>query len=119
MDAQAAPVVAPAPARASAPPSSEDSQTLAAPDTSGPSGGAWRELQEVRCHLTAEVSAAGFTVRDLLLLQKGTVVSSNQSARAIRATQSRIAVCVNGSRIALGQFEVIEKRLGVRLTEIV
>ena len=107
-----------APARAGAPQAPEGSQSSGAPDVSSPSGGTWRELQEVRCRLTAEVSAAGFTVRDLLLLQKGTVVSTNQSARATQATRASIAVCVNGSRIALGQFEVIEKRLGVRLTEI-
>ena len=111
-----------APARANVSQATDASQTsgsLDASGASGPSGGTWGEIQGIRCQLTAEVSAAGFTVRDLLLLQKGTVVSTNQLARATRATQASIAVCVNGSRIALGQLEVIEKRLGVRLTEIV
>jgi flagellar motor switch/type III secretory pathway protein FliN len=81
----------------------------AAPD---PSDAAWREIQDVRCRLTAELSVHGFTVRDLLLLQKGSVVNTNQSTRA------RISVRANGSLLALAEFEVVETRLGIRWTEI-
>jgi flagellar motor switch/type III secretory pathway protein FliN len=82
------------------------------PESSDPSDAAWREIQEVRCRLTAELSARGFTVRDLLLLQKDTVVNSNQSTRA------RISLRANGSLLGLAEFEVVENRLGVRWTEI-
>ncbi len=82
-------------------------------DASGASDAAWREIQEVRCLLTAELSARGFTVRDLLLMQKGSVVTTKQSTRA------RISVRAGGSLIALAEFEVMDKNLGVRFTEIV
>ena len=82
-------------------------------DERGSSDAEWREIEEVRCRLTAELSVNGFTVRDLLLLQKGSVVNSRQSTRA------RITVRANGSAIALAEFEVLDNRLGVRLAEIV
>jgi len=110
MPAQAA---LPAHAEAPALPAHRDTPALPeAPETAGPSEAAWREIQEVRCRVTAELALCGFTVRNLLLLQKGSVVNTNQSTRA------RITVRAGGSLIALAEFEVVDKHLGVRLTEI-
>jgi len=84
----------------------------ASPAPAKASDAAWRQIQEVRCRVTAELSVNGFTVRDLLLLQKGTLVNTKQPTRA------RIAVRANGSFIALAEFEVIRGHLGVRFTEL-
>jgi len=76
------------------------------------SDAAWHEIREVRCRLTAELSVQGFTARDLLLLQKGSLVGSKQTTRA------RITVRANGAFLALAEFEVIGGHRGVRFTEI-
>jgi flagellar motor switch/type III secretory pathway protein FliN len=85
---------------------------LALPPAAEVSEAAWQMVQEVRCLVTAELSVHGFTVRDLLLLQKGSLVSTKQPTRA------RIAVRANGSFIASAEFEVFGEHLGIRLTEV-
>ena len=77
-----------------------------------PPDAAWQQIQEVRCRITAELSVRGFTVRDLLLLQTGSLVNTKQPTRA------RITLRAGGSFIALAEFEVIDGRLGVRFTEL-
>jgi flagellar motor switch/type III secretory pathway protein FliN len=72
----------------------------------------WQDVQDVPCLLAAEISVSGFTVRDLLLLQVGSVVNSKQ------LTRGRVALRANGSFIAWTQFEVLDGRLGVRITDL-
>lgn len=72
----------------------------------------WHKIQNVRCSIVAEMDVRGFTVRDLLLLQPGSVVNTRQSVRG------RIALLANGSFIAWGEFDVVSDRLGVRFTEL-
>jgi flagellar motor switch/type III secretory pathway protein FliN len=72
----------------------------------------WREIQDVPCLLAAEIPVQGFVVRDLLLLQPGSLVNSKQ------LTHERVGLQANGSLIAWGEFEVADKRLGVRLTDL-
>jgi flagellar motor switch/type III secretory pathway protein FliN len=85
---------------------------LALPPAEEVSEAAWQKVQDVRCGLTAELSVRGFTVRDLLLLQNGSLVSTKQPTRA------RISVRANGSFMALAEFEVFGTHLGIRLTEV-
>jgi flagellar motor switch/type III secretory pathway protein FliN len=72
----------------------------------------WEEIEEVPCSLSAQIPVTGFRVRDLLLLQAGSVVNSKQS------TGDRVGLHANGSFIAWTEFEVINGRLGVRFTDL-
>lgn len=72
----------------------------------------WKEIQDVPCRLAAEIPVSGFTVRDLLLLQSGSLVNSKQS------TRGRVGLHANGSFIAWVEFEVPNAQLGVRLTDL-
>jgi flagellar motor switch/type III secretory pathway protein FliN len=76
------------------------------------SGSGWERIQEAPCTLVAEIPVQGFTVRDLLLLQAGYLVNSKQS------TSAKIAVRASGSFLAWAQFEAVNGRLGVRLTDL-
>ncbi len=75
-------------------------------------GVSWQQIQDVTCSLAAEIPVGGFSVRDLLLLQVGSMVNSK------RSTCESVAVRVNGSLLAWAEFEVSNNRLGVRLTEL-
>jgi flagellar motor switch/type III secretory pathway protein FliN len=83
-----------------------------APELAEASASGWQEIQEVPCWLTAQIPVAGFKVRDLLLLKPGSVVNSKQS------TSSRVELQANGSFLAWAEFETIDGRLGVRLTDL-
>jgi len=72
----------------------------------------WQEIQEVPCGLSAQIPVSGFRVRDLLLLQPGSVVNSKQ------LTGGRVGIHANGSFIAWAEFEVMNGRLGVRFTDL-
>lgn len=64
------------------------------------------------CFATTEVSVPRFTVKDLLNLRIGTVVQ----------TASRVAdevpIRLNKVLLGRGQFEVVENRLAIRITEL-
>jgi len=75
-------------------------------------GVGWQEIQDVPCWLAAEIPVFGFAVRDLLLLQTGSVVNSKQS------TRGRVGLHANGSFTAWAEFEVVDGRLGVRITDL-
>ena len=82
------------------------------PEQAEAAGVSWQQIQDVPCSLAAEISVSGFSVRDLLLLQAGSVVNSNQ------LTRGRVAVRANGSFLAWAEFEVSSDRLAVRLTDL-
>jgi flagellar motor switch/type III secretory pathway protein FliN len=85
---------------------------LPVPDRTEAAGIGWQDVQDVSCLLAAEIPVRGFAVRDLLLLQAGTVVNSKEKARG------RVGLHVNGSFIAWAELEVINGRLGIRLTDL-
>ena len=72
----------------------------------------WQEIQDVPCGLSAQIPVSGFKVRDLLLLQAGSVVNSKQ------LTGGRVGIHANGRFIAWAELEVISGRLGVRFTDL-
>jgi flagellar motor switch/type III secretory pathway protein FliN len=82
------------------------------PEQTEAAGVSWQQIQDVPCSLAAEVPVSGFTVRELLILQVGSVVNSKQS------TRGRVAVRANGSLLAWGEFEASSYRLAVRLTDL-
>ena len=85
---------------------------LIAPQHTEAAGLSWNEIQEVPCRLAAEIPVRGFAVRDLLLLQVGSLVNSKQ------LTRERVGLHANGSFIAWAEFEVTNGRLEVRLTDL-
>jgi flagellar motor switch/type III secretory pathway protein FliN len=81
-------------------------------DHSEPVATGWGAIQDVPCRLSAQISVGGFKVRDLLLLQAGSVVNSRQ------LTGSRVGLQANGSFLAWGEFEVLNGHLAVRFTDL-
>jgi len=63
------------------------------------------------CSATAEIAVPGFTVGDLLRLREGTIVQTPS------AVANSVPVRVNNITLGSGQFEVVEDRLAVRITE--
>ena len=70
------------------------------------------EVLELPCHLAVELEVPGFTIRDLLSLQVDSVVDTK------RHEGGHVPVIVNGVMVAWAEFDVMEDRLAVRLTEI-
>jgi flagellar motor switch/type III secretory pathway protein FliN len=64
------------------------------------------------CKATAEIPVPRFTVADLMNLRKGAVLQT-----ATASTQD-IPLYINKIPVGRGQFEVVEKRLVLRLTEL-
>ena len=73
----------------------------------------WKEAQYLICELTIELQVPSFTVRDLLQLEKKSVVDT-------RCKQAvNLPLNVNGQGLALVEFEVLVDRLAVRLMELI
>jgi flagellar motor switch/type III secretory pathway protein FliN len=72
----------------------------------------WQEVEALPCSVTVEVEVSGFTVKNLLALNVGSVIGSRQ------ATTSSLPLRVNGELIAWCDFEAMGKRLSVRLAEL-
>ena len=73
----------------------------------------WKEAQYLICELTIELRVPNFTVRDLLQLDKKSVVDT-------RCKQAvNLPLNVNGHGLAWVEFEVLGDRLAVRLMELI
>ena len=72
----------------------------------------WKQVEKLPCHISIEVAVPGFTLKDLLALRVKSIVRSQL------ATNASPPVRVNGEIVASGDFEVLGKRLAVRLTEL-
>jgi len=64
------------------------------------------------CHLSLDLPITGFTVGDLLRLAKGSIAETSCPQ------EEDIPVRVNGLLIGWAEFEVIEDRLAIRITEL-
>jgi len=64
------------------------------------------------CQLSLEIPIAKFTVGDLLRLRKDSIVET------ICPSSGDIPLEVNGLLVGWTEFEVIENRLAVRITEL-
>ena len=73
----------------------------------------WRRLCWLPCEFSVEVSLEHFTVGELLRLQPGSIVASGWSSSA------EIPLCANGQRIGWAEFEVVNERIGARITQLV
>lgn len=74
--------------------------------------GAWHVLSRVPQTLTALIPLPGFTIHDLLTMEKGRVVESSLP------TTEMIPIRIGAVRIAWGEFEVVEHALALRVTKL-
>jgi len=72
----------------------------------------WRSVEGLPCLLTIEISVPGFTVADLVHLQRGRVITTGWTVG------QDVPLRVNGELIAWSEFEVVHNRLAIRLTEL-
>ncbi|HZU30302.1 MAG TPA: FliM/FliN family flagellar motor C-terminal domain-containing protein [Candidatus Angelobacter sp.] len=73
----------------------------------------WKEAQYLICELTVELSVPNFTVRDLLQLDRKSVIDTG-CKQAVN-----LPLSVNGQPVAWVEFEVLAERLAVRLMELI
>jgi flagellar motor switch protein FliM len=73
---------------------------------------AWPSLARVPETLTALIPLRQFTVRSLLLLDKGQMIASD------RSLSEDIPMKIGAVQIAWGEFEVVEHRMALRVTRV-
>ena len=89
-----------------------ETQTRAA-DAVPPPREIWPEGLELPCHLYVALEVPHFTIRDLLSLSVNSVVNT------LRREGAHVPVLVNTVMVAWAEFDVIDGRLAVRMTEMV
>jgi flagellar motor switch protein FliN/FliY len=72
----------------------------------------WARVEPLPCLLTIEISVPGFTVADLVNLEPGRIVTSRWTVG------QDVPLRINEALIAWSEFEVVQNRLAVRLTEL-
>jgi flagellar motor switch/type III secretory pathway protein FliN len=72
----------------------------------------WLRVESLPCLLTIEVSVPGFTVADLVHLERGRIIATRWTVG------QDVPFRINGELIAWSEFEVVQNRLAVRLTEL-
>jgi flagellar motor switch protein FliN/FliY len=72
----------------------------------------WVRVEALSCLLTIEISVPGFTVADLVHLEPGRVIAT------LWTVGQDVPFRINGELIAWSEFEVVQNRLAVRLTEL-
>ena len=82
-------------------------------ETAPPPRELWPEALELPCQLTVSLEVPHFTIRDLLGLSTNAVVDTR------RREGAHVPVKVNGVMVGWAEFDVIEGRLAVRMTEMV
>lgn len=75
-------------------------------------GEPWSPALGLPCRLSAEVKVPHFQVRDLLRLNIGSLVDTHHQDGA------HAPIFVNSVMIGWAEFDVLEDRLAVRLTEL-
>jgi flagellar motor switch protein FliN/FliY len=72
----------------------------------------WEDAGKLPCVLTIDLPLRCFTVRDLLRLERGAILESEN------ANGAHVPVTVNSRLLGWAEFEVVEDRLAVRMTEL-
>jgi flagellar motor switch protein FliN/FliY len=72
----------------------------------------WEKALDFSCTLTADLALPDFTLRRVLELAKGQVIDSRWHQGV------DVPMLVNGRVIAWAEFEVVDNRLALRLTEL-
>jgi len=72
----------------------------------------WQSVEPLPCLLTIEIPMPGFTVADLVYLQPGRIITTGWTVG------QDVPLRINGELIAWSEFEIVQNRLAVRLTEL-
>jgi flagellar motor switch protein FliN/FliY len=73
----------------------------------------WPEALGLPCQLIVSLKIPQFTIRDLLALSVNSLVNTH------RREGAHVPIVVNGVMIAWAEFDVLEGKLAVRMTEMV
>jgi len=73
----------------------------------------WPEALELPCQLYVALEVPHFTIRNLLSLSANSLVDTG------RREGAHVPVLVNGVMVGWAEFDVIDGRLAVRMTEMV
>ena len=73
----------------------------------------WPEALELPCELCVALDVPHFTIRDLLSLGANSLVDTR------RREGAHVPVRVNGVMVGWAEFDVIDGKLAVRLTEMI
>lgn len=84
----------------------------AAGPVSTPVADPWARVEPLPCQLTVEISVPSFTVSDLVHLARGRIITTRWTVG------QDVPLRVNGELVAWSEFEVVQNRLAVRLTEL-
>ncbi len=72
----------------------------------------WPEALDLTCRLRVALEVPHFTIRNLLALETGSLIDTR------RREGAHVPVLVNGVMVGWAEFDVIEDRLAVRMTEM-
>ena len=72
----------------------------------------WPEALELPCHLSVALEVPHFTIRDLLFLSVNSLIDTGRREGVL------VPVQVNGVMLGWADFDVIDGRLAVRMTEM-
>lgn len=72
----------------------------------------WKRVEPLPCILSIEVPVPNFTVADLVTLSPGRLVDTQWTVGV------DVPLRVNGELIAWSEFEIVNNRIAVRLTEL-
>jgi flagellar motor switch/type III secretory pathway protein FliN len=84
----------------------------AQPKPETPAADPWARVEALPCLLTVEIPVHGFTVSDLVHLDRGRIIATRWTVG------QDVPVRINGELIAWSEFEVAQDHLAVRLTEL-
>lgn len=79
-------------------------------ESSAPAEDPWAYVGLLPCVLSVEIEAPHFTVGDLLDLEVGSLINSHHPKTG------PVPLWVNGVKLCWAEFDVIGKRLGIRVT---
>ena len=86
--------------------------TAAQPKLENPAADPWARVESLPCLLTVEIPVPGFTVADLVHLERGRIIATRWTVG------QDVPLRVNRELIAWSEFEIVQDRLAVRLTEL-
>lgn len=87
-------------------------EPLSNPPAPPPFEDQWKNAQEMACTLSVELPFPGFRVHDLMRLQPQAVIDTRWPVG------NDVPLRINGELLAWCEFEVVENRIAVRLTEL-
>ena len=84
----------------------------ATPKQEAPLADPWARVEGLPCMLTIEIPIPDFKVGDLVLLAPGRIITSRWTVGL------DVPLLINGELVAWSEFEIVQARLAVRLTEL-